>query len=84
MTEKEFCEIETLYSGEPIDKIGQLQKATFTGQELKEYIEFAIKHLERNKRSIKFKTLCWNEFSIKFYKEGIIIRFFKKAAIITF
>ena len=49
MTEKEFCEIETLYSGEPIDKIGQLQKATFTGKELKEYIEFAIKHLEKRK-----------------------------------
>lgn len=56
MTEKEFCEIETLYSGEPIDKIGQLQKATFTGKELKEYIEFAIKHLEKRKKKNKSMT----------------------------
>lgn len=88
MTDNQFCEIESSYSGEHIDKVAQLQKATFTGAELKEYIEFAIKHLNRNKRTIKVKTLWLNRFNVNLYKgaynKRLTILIFKRAVIITF
>ena len=42
MTDQQFCEIETAISGEPISHIDQLEKVSFTGRELKEYLEDAI------------------------------------------
>ena len=42
MTDKEFCKIESALTGEPMDKVEQLVSKTFTGRELKEYLEDAI------------------------------------------
>jgi len=42
MTDEEFCKIETEISGEEIDKVEQLTHCTFTGRELKEYLEQAF------------------------------------------
>tara|TARA_R110001632_G_scaffold222564_1_gene353846 strand:- start:283 stop:567 length:285 start_codon:yes stop_codon:yes gene_type:complete len=42
MTDQEFCKIETAISGEEIDKVEQLTHCSFTGRELKEYIEQAF------------------------------------------
>ena len=42
MTDEEFCKIETAISGEEIDKVEQLTHCTFTGRELKEYLEQAF------------------------------------------
>lgn len=42
MTDQEFCKIETAISGEEIDKVEQLTHCTFTGRELKEYLEQAF------------------------------------------
>jgi hypothetical protein len=42
MTDEEFCKIETAISGEEIDKVEQLTYCTFTGRELKEYLEQAF------------------------------------------
>ena len=88
MTNKEFCKIESSFSGEKIDSIHQLQKATFNGQELKEYIEYAIHYLEIKRRSITVKKLCFNEFGVNYFKgtirNRVTILFFKRALIITF
>ena len=42
MTDQEFCKIETAISGEEIDKVEQLTHCSFTGRELKEYLEQAL------------------------------------------
>ena len=42
MTDQEFCKIETAISGEEIDKVEQLEYFSFTGRELKEYLEQAF------------------------------------------
>jgi len=42
MTDQDFCKIETAISGEEIDKVEQLTHCSFTGRELKEYIEQAF------------------------------------------
>ena len=42
MTDEEFCKIETTISGEEIDKVDQLTHCSFTGRELKEYLEQAF------------------------------------------
>jgi len=42
MTDEEFCKIETAISGEEIDKVEQLTYCSFTGRELKEYLEQAF------------------------------------------
>ena len=42
MTDQEFCKIETAISGEEIDKVEQLTHCSFTGRELKEYLEQAF------------------------------------------
>ena len=42
MTDEQFCKIESAISGEPIDNIEQLVSKTFTGRELKEYLEEAF------------------------------------------
>tara|TARA_R110000772_G_scaffold86982_2_gene181653 strand:+ start:1985 stop:2242 length:258 start_codon:yes stop_codon:yes gene_type:complete len=42
MTDKDFCKIETAISGEEIDKVEQLTHCSFTGRELKEYLEQAF------------------------------------------
>ena len=43
ITDKEFCKMYTSFYGEEIDKVVQLVKSTFTGEELKEFIEHCIK-----------------------------------------
>ena len=50
MTDQEFCKIETAISGEEIDKVEQLTHCSFTGRELKEYLEqaFVILHNTNN------------------------------------
>ena len=42
MTDEQFCKIESALTGEPIDKVEQLVSKTFTGRELKEYLEDAF------------------------------------------
>ena len=42
MTNERFCELDSLITGEKIDNIIQLERACFSGIELKEYIEFFI------------------------------------------
>ena len=42
MTDQAFCKIETAISGEEIDKVEQLTHCSFTGRELKEYLEQAF------------------------------------------
>ena len=42
MTDQEFCKIETAISGEEIDKVEQLTHCSFTGRDLKEYLEQAF------------------------------------------
>ena len=42
MSDQEFCRIYSSYYGEEIDKVGQLTYASFSGEELKEFIEHAI------------------------------------------
>jgi hypothetical protein len=52
MTDQEFCKIESAISGEEIDKVEQLTHCTFTGRELKEYLEqaFVIYSVSNSKR----------------------------------
>jgi hypothetical protein len=42
MTDKQFCEIESAITGEPIDSVEQIKSVRFTGRELKTYLESAI------------------------------------------
>ena len=42
MTDEQFCKIESALTGEPMDKVEQLVSKTFTGRELKEYLEGAF------------------------------------------
>jgi|SaaInlStandDraft_1057018.scaffolds.fasta_scaffold661676_1 hypothetical protein len=42
MTDQDFCKIVTAISGEEIDKVEQLTHCSFTGRELKEYLEQAF------------------------------------------
>ena len=42
MTNERFCELENVYTGEKINNIRQLIYVKFTGEELKEYVEFFI------------------------------------------
>jgi hypothetical protein len=44
MTDSEFCSLYSSYYGEKIDQIGQLKQEVLSGEELKEIIEFFIKH----------------------------------------
>jgi len=43
MTESKFCEMYSSFYGEEIDKVGQLVKSSFSGAELKEFIEHCLK-----------------------------------------
>lgn len=42
MTDEQFCKLYSGYYGEPIDKVAQLTMHQFTGEELKEFIEYVI------------------------------------------
>ena len=48
MSDKEFCEIYSAYYGEKLDQIGQLKQDIYTGEELKELIEFFIKQTNKS------------------------------------
>lgn len=43
MTDKEFCILYTEYYGEVVDNVKQIVYTSFTGEELKEYVEHCIK-----------------------------------------
>ena len=42
MTDQEFCKIDTAFYGDVVDNISQIRLRSFTGEELKEYVEAAI------------------------------------------
>lgn len=48
MTNEEFCKNDTSYYGELVDNIEQIVKRTFTGEELKEYVEHHIEQVKNN------------------------------------
>ena len=73
MTDKKFCEIESQFSGETIDKVDQLEKATFTGQELKDFLEFAINY--RKETLIGWKIYGWLGRIIAFIPISLLILF---------
>lgn len=56
MTNEKFCHIYTQFFGERIDKIEQIASHTFNGEELKEFVEFAIKQ-EQSETAEKIKAL---------------------------
>lgn len=60
MTDNEFCAIESSFSGEKIDKVEQLSQRTFTGPELKEYLEHAHEAMITEK-----------EYSVTYTTEGV-------------
>lgn len=47
MSDKKFCELKTAYTGEKIDNIKQLVKSCFSGEELKEFLEFVINQVTK-------------------------------------
>lgn len=51
MTDEQFCKIESALTGESIDKVEQLVSRTFTGRELKEYLEEAFALYSINQQS---------------------------------
>ena len=57
LTDERFCEIETQITGEPIDKVEQLKHVSFSGRELKDYLEKSITIL--NGSNIFFFD-CWD------------------------
>jgi hypothetical protein len=42
MTEFEFCKLVSSFEGETVDKVKQIKKRVFTGEELKEFIEHCL------------------------------------------
>ena len=44
MSDKEFCKMHTSYYGEEIDNINQIAFISFSGQELKEYVEHFLEN----------------------------------------
>jgi len=44
MTNDEFCKIDTAFYGDVVDNIKQIRLRSFTGEELKEYVEAAINY----------------------------------------
>ncbi len=52
MTNDEFCKIDTAFYGDVVDNIKQIRLRSFTGEELKEYVEAAINY-----------THCCTEFA---------------------
>lgn len=49
MSDTEFCKNESAFSGEHIDSVKQIKSYTFSGEELKEYVEFHIQNSLINK-----------------------------------
>ena len=47
MTNKEFCKTHTGYYGEVVDNIKQVAFISFTGEELKEYVEHHINEVKQ-------------------------------------
>jgi organic radical activating enzyme len=56
MTDEQFCKIYSSYYGDEIDKVGQLVQEVLSGEELKEMIEFFIKHTKDEKIEDYFGT----------------------------
>jgi len=44
MTNDEFCKIDTAFYGDVVDNIKQIRLRSFTGEELKEYVQAAINY----------------------------------------
>jgi len=64
MTDQDFCKIDTEFYGEEIDNIKQIALRSFTGEELKEYVEAAINYTRcstelkgKEETSFEIKTL---------------------------
>jgi len=68
LTDEEFCRLHTSYHGELIDQVGQLISQTFTGEELKEFVEHCIKQRAQPKE----ETGTAEEFFNKEYGSGHI------------
>jgi hypothetical protein len=62
MTNDEFCKIDTAFYGDVVDNIKQIRLRSFTGEELKEYVEAAINYTHCCKSEAK---LPWWEEQIK-------------------
>ena len=43
MSNEEFCKLDTKFYGEVVDNVKQIKYRSFTGEELKEYVEHCIK-----------------------------------------
>ena len=43
MSNEEFCKLDTEFYGEVVDNVKQIKYRSFTGEELKEYVEHCIK-----------------------------------------
>jgi len=61
MTDKEFCKIESALTGELMDKVEQLVSKTFTGRELKEYLEDVIELVKSDLLHSVSKCECCEE-----------------------
>lgn len=48
MTNEDFCKNDTEYYGEVVDNIKQIVKRSFTGEQLKEYVEHHIAQYSKN------------------------------------
>ena len=71
MTNEQFCEIESQFSGEEMDKVEQVTYVNLSGREMKEFLEFAIEYREEAFQNPKFKTMFLTKKSTpmkSFYK----------------
>ena len=74
MTNERFCELDTRYTGEKTDDIEQLSRATFTGLELKEYVEhFVDAELEELKgcNAVLGDSINFQQAEIKKLREAL-------------
>lgn len=59
MTNEEFCEGDTNFYGELVDNIKQIARRTFTGEELKEYVEHFIRISQECKHEPQYRMYNW-------------------------
>jgi len=74
MTDERFCELDTNYTGEKIDNVVQLSQITFTGEELKEYVEhFVDAEIEELKYQVarKVNNIFSQQAKIKKLREAL-------------
>lgn len=49
ISDTKFCQMDSSFYGEKIDKIGQISLRTFNGEELKEYVQHCINESTKTK-----------------------------------